>query len=215
MSPARLNVKNQTLRDLLKFALNIRDYQSNGGPGWIDEDRYDIVASTGGETKMAKKRLMLQALLAERFGLATHSETREISGYALVIAKGGPKFGVTKSEQGSLMLGRNPRGLRTLTARKSQMPALAAILSDVLGRPVIDATGLTESYDLTMEWTPDIGEAPLSRKGSASGEPVVDSGSDGPSIFSAMQEQLGLKLEGRKVPAQITVVDRVQKPVLD
>jgi uncharacterized protein (TIGR03435 family) len=164
---------------------------------------------------MAQKRLMLQALLAERFGLAVHHETKDISGYALIVAKGGPKFQAAKTDQTSMMLGRSQKGLRTLTAGNSRMTGLAALLADVLGRPVADETGLTELYDFTMEWTPDVGESPLSLKGNPAPEPQAGTPSDGPSIFSAVQEQLGLRLEPRKVPTEVTVVDRAQKPVFD
>jgi uncharacterized protein (TIGR03435 family) len=213
--PGRLNARNQSLRELIKFAFNIHDYQLTGGQGWVDGDRYDIAASTEGQSTMAQKRLMLQALLIERFGLVVHHDTKDISGYALTVAKGGPKLQAAKSDQGSMMLGRNPRGLRTLTAGEAQMTGLAAILADVLGRPVVDSTGLTELYDFTMEWTPDVGESPLSLKGNPGPEPGASAASDGPSIFSAVQEQLGLKLEPRKVPTEVTVVDRAQKPTLD
>ncbi len=213
--PGRLGVKNQSLRDLIRFAFDIHDYQLTGGPAWIDGDRYDIAASTGGQSTTAQKRLMLQALLAERFSLVVHQDTKNISGCALIVAKGGPKFQAAKTDEGSMMLGRSPRGLRTLTARNSRMIDLAAMLADVLGRPVADATGLAEPYDLTMEWTPEVGESPVSLKGNPVPEAGASTVSDGPSIFSAMQEQLGLRLEPRKVPTAVTVVDRAQKPTLD
>jgi uncharacterized protein (TIGR03435 family) len=213
--PGRLDVKNQSLRELIKFAFNIHDYQLTGGPGWIDGDRYDIVASTAGQSTTTQKRLMLQALLTERFALAVHQDTKDISGYALIVAKGGPKFQAAKTDEGSMMLGRNERGLRTLTVGNSRMTGLAAMLADVLGRPVSDATGLTGLYDLKMEWTPDVGESPLSLKRNLVPEAGASTASDGPSIFSALQEQLGLKLEPRKVPTDVTIVDRAQKPTLE
>jgi uncharacterized protein (TIGR03435 family) len=210
--PGRLGVKNQSLRELIKFAFNIHDYQFTGGPGWIDGDRYDIAASTGGESTMAQKRLMLQSLLAERFGLGVHHDTKDISGYALIVAKGGPKFQTAKTDEGSMMLGPNQRGLRTLTVGNSRTTGLAAMLADVLGRPVVDATGLTELYDIKMEWTPDVRESPLGLKGNTVPVSGAGAGSDGPSIFSAVQEQLGLRLEARKAPTDVTIVDRAQSP---
>ena len=113
------------------------------------------------------------------------------------------------------MLGRNERGLRTLTGRNVGMTGLAAIMADVLGRPVTDLTDLAELYDFTMEWTPDVGESPVSLKRNPAPESGASAVSDGPSIFSALQEQLGLKLEPRKVATEVTVVDRAQKPTLD
>ncbi len=209
LPPGRLNAKNRSLRELIQFAYDIHDYQLSGGPGWIEADRYEIVASAGEQANTAEKRLMLQTLLADRFGLVFHAETREIGGYALTIAKGGPKLHPPASDEASLMLGRNPKGLRNMTGRNQKTSGLTLVLADLLDHPVQDATGLTGIYDFYMEWAPEVGESALSlrKDSSAASEPPPE----GQSIFTAVQEQLGLKLESRKAPIEIRVVDRAEK----
>jgi uncharacterized protein (TIGR03435 family) len=209
----RLNARNRSLRELIQFAYDIHEYQLTGGPGWMDTDRYEVVASAGGQSNTAEKRLMLQKLLADRFGLVFHAETREVGGYALTIAKGGPKLHPPASDEASLMLGRTPKGLRNMIGKNQKTSGLIMVLADLLDHPVLDATGLTGSYDFYLEWAPEVGESALSlrKDSSAASEPPPD----GQSIFTAVQEQLGLKLESRKAPIEIRVVDRAEKPALE
>lgn len=184
-----------TLRQLISQAYNVRDFQVTGGPGWIGADRYDINAK--GPDGMPDRvppevlRPMLRALVDERFQLKTHTETKEMPIYALVVSKPGKLTPAAAEGQGPGM--RMGRG--QLNGKKVPMAMLAQQISQQLGRTVIDKTELKGEFDFTLEWTPD---------------PTADS--SGPSIFTAVQEQLGLRLESAKGPVEIVVIDSVAKP---
>jgi uncharacterized protein (TIGR03435 family) len=224
--PNGIQVTNAPLRMLITFAYDIRDFQISGGPGWIGADRYDILAkgerAPGSEgvpadfrkmtdaqrtTLQEQMRERVRSLLAERFQLTIHRETREAPVYALVVAKGGPKLhAVQEAADGPVGL-RMGRG--QLNGMAAAMPMLANVLSNQLGRPVVDKTDLKEKYDFKMEWTPDPGQGPQPPAG-VEVPPPPDL--DGPSIFTALQEQLGLRLESQKGPVAMIVIDRVEKP---
>ncbi len=214
---------------LIQNAYNVHDFQISGGPNWINSAKYDIVAKAdeSSDENQAKftenqrnafrerQRLRLQSLLEDRFQLTFHSSTKELPIYALVVAKDGPKIQKAKDGQdknkGSMMMRPGQ-----LTARGLSMFYLAANLSNQVGRVAIDKTGLSGLYDFTLQWTPD-----RSQMGSFGGGPGPGpEGSrmppppdpDGPSIFTAVQEQLGLKLEPQKGPVEILVIDHVEKP---
>jgi uncharacterized protein (TIGR03435 family) len=218
-----LSITNGILKQLIAFAYDVRDFQISGGPSWIGSERYDILAKPGrpegpADLRQAsdEQRTLLQesirqrlrALLAERFQLTTHRETKELPVYALVAAKSGPKFPESKEGSNQHM----QSNLGRITAEGSSMRMLTTALSNVLGRPVVDRTGLMGKYDFKMEWTPDVGQI---GKGGAPGESPDASSlpdpSGGPSIFTAIQQQLGLKLESQKEPVEIIVIDRAEK----
>jgi len=208
----RLVAKNVNVKFLIQQAYGVRDFQITGGPGWIGSERYDIVAKPEGEGDVTPDQLkpMIQALLAERFKLTLHRETKELPVYALVVAKNGPKLqevegGPTKTKGAQMRMG---RGL--LNAQAVSMTMLATSLSNQLGRSVIDKTGLTGNYDVKLEWTPDEGQSFGPKEGGPEGAPPPPSAS-GPSIFTAVQEQLGLKLEPQKGPVEILIIDRIEK----
>ena len=142
---------------------------------------------------------MLQALLADRFGLKVHQETRQLPIYALVVAKGGPRFQPSKINGTTVS---NGHAQITVTGSDHTVALLAEQLSRTLGRVVVDKTGLDGRYELSLKWTPD--DAP----GGAGTAPA----DTGPSIFTAIQEQLGLKLESQKGPVPILVVDHIDLP---
>jgi bla regulator protein blaR1 len=211
---------NTTLKFLLTFAYDVRDFQVSGGPGWINSDRFDIVAkpergSSGSVTEDPGKmtaaqmktdlgllRLRLQALLVERFQLIIHHETKEQPVYALVIGKNGSKLQESQSQQSLMRM----MGLGSLNGEGVGLDLLARVLSNQLGRPVIDRTGLKGNFDFKLQWTPDPGQP----DGLDGGPPPPDP--NGPSIFTAVQEQLGLRLESQKGPVDFIVIDRVEKP---
>jgi uncharacterized protein (TIGR03435 family) len=189
-----LTIKNENLRDLIMFAYDVKRYQIAGGPKWLDGDRWTIVAKLpdgshddGHGTPM---RLAMQALLADRYQLALHKESKEMSAYSLVVAKNGPKLAKSDYKGSSSNWGRG-KG----TCRGVSMERLASILSSRFDRPVVDQTAVPGKFDFTLEWSPD---------------ETADSA--GPSIFTALQEQLGLKLEGRHIPVEMIVIDRAEKP---
>jgi uncharacterized protein (TIGR03435 family) len=212
LSPGRLTAKNQSLKELVRFAYGIHDYQLSGGLGWTETERYEAVATFPGETTNARRAQMMQTMLADRFALAIHRESKEVAGYALVTGKNGSKLHAAESEQPGMMLGRSAiSGQRTLNATKSRMTDLASILADLLGKPVDDKTGLEGLFDFAMEWTPDAVSERSLKPGAERQEPPSD-GQTGPSIFTALQETLGLKLETKKVTVETVVIDHSEKP---
>jgi len=142
LSAGRLNAKNQSLKELVRFAYDLHDYQLSGGFGWTETEHFEVVATYPGETTNARRAQMMQAMLADRFGLVIHRESKEVAGYVLVMGKSGPKFHEAESEQAEMMLGRSASsGQRNLNARRSKMADLASILADLLGKPAEDKTG--------------------------------------------------------------------------
>jgi uncharacterized protein (TIGR03435 family) len=193
-----IHFRNMPLRRLVLFAYNVKEYQLSSGPKWIENDGYTIVAKLEDRTRARPSRgvdprirTALQALLAERFQLAIHRDTRELPGYALVPAKGGFKLRPLDSE------GIPAWGTGSGNARfnHSSMTELARGLSDLVGRPVVDRTEIPGVYDVKLTWAPE-------------NQPDAT----GPSIFTALQEQAGLKLEARKVPVELIVIDKAEKP---
>ena len=215
MSGGALIIHAATLRLLLQFAYGVMDFQISGGPSWIDNERYDIVAKPNDKEKLAqttteppsglidRTRLRLQALLADRFHLMFHRGTKEMTAYALVVSKNGPKLKDTHAQMGEDHL---QRGNGELKATNLQMRMLAVTLGRQVGRVVLDETGLKGTYDFELTWVPDrTATSPFA----PSDAPAPSS--DGPTIFTALQEQLGLKLEPKKEPIEILVIDHVEK----
>ena len=235
-SPDGLSATNCPLQVLIHSAYQVEDNQVSGAPAWLTSERYDIEAKMessvverirklSDDERSATRERMLQALLAERFKLAVHRETKELPEYALVIAKSGPKLqeakpGETypngiKGPDGIARAGFMRMGRGDLTAQGLSMSTVVRLLSQQLGRTVLDKTGLTGIYDFTLKWTPDESQdGPL--RGPEPGQPgsgsSPSSDSSGPSIFTAIQEQLGLKLEPQKGPVEVLVIDHVEKP---
>jgi uncharacterized protein (TIGR03435 family) len=208
----RISMSGVTVKLLIQQAYGVRDFQIAGGPGWLGSDRYDITAKPEGAATNDQVKVMIQALLADRFKLQFHRETKELPTYALVVAKGGPKFHQSEEvPEGS----DQPKGTRVSMERgqfnlqRAPIAALANQLGQVLGRSVIDKTELTGKYDFKLEWTPDEGEGRMMRAPGGDGPPPADTA--GVSIFTAVQDQLGLKLESTKGPVEILVIDRAEK----
>jgi len=211
LSPGRLNAKNQSLKDLVRFAYDLQDYQLSGGVGWMDTEHYEVLATFPANTADRDRAQMMQKMLADRFALTIHRESKEVTGYSLVIGKNFPKLHAPNpAQQPGMMLGRSSAsGLRTLTATSAKMSGLASMLADLLGRPVEDRTGLDGTFDFTMEWTPDSMNQASTGKGGQDA-PAVDQ--NGPTLFTGLQESLGLKLETRKMPVEVMVIDRAERP---
>jgi uncharacterized protein (TIGR03435 family) len=189
-----------TLLDLITTAYGVKYEQVSGGPGWVDSDHYDIDAKAEGEGTLTKEqaRQMLQTLLAERFQLKIHRETKEVPVYALVVGRNGPKLKETSADApGNNFVRGSGAGLH-MEATRGTMEQLARQLSNTAGRPVVDKTGLTGYYAYTLDWIP------------ASRTPEPDS--DTPSMLTAIQEQLGLKLERARGPIEMLLVDHAEKP---
>ena len=211
-----------TPKFLIEFAYNLKDFQVSGAPGWAESDRYDIDAKMDEATieafkkltreqSIAQRRLMLQSLLAERFKLKVSHSSKEAPIYALVVAKNGPKLTQSADSAsgpaGTVALGQFRFAPGELNAVGMLVSNLADQLSREVGRQVVDKTGLQGRYDFRLHWTPD---RPAGGPGGPDDAPPPDS--SGPSIFSALQEQLGLKLEPQKGPVETLIIDSIQRP---
>lgn len=203
---------NSSLADLMMFAYSVQMKQIVGAPDWIEKDRYDIVATPDAEGRpnADQVRVMIRKLLADRFQLKFHHDKREMSAFVLTVGKGGAKLrpgqqngslhgiGMQEAANGSLLFVNN-----------APIPAFTSFLQSlVLDRPVVDETGLTGRYDFTVTFTPDESEF--------NGQPPFAKPADGvepaPSLFEAMQEQLGLKLTAEKTQVDVLAIDHVEKP---
>ena len=203
----KFTTENATVRKIVMFGFDVKDFQVSGGPRWIDSDRFDIVAKPETRSNRAQVLQMVQTLLEDRFRLKFHRETKELPVFALVIAKNGPKLKPTKPEDDATRPSKGFQGGRgELTGLSANMGGLASRLSTLLGTIVIDRTGLTGKYDFKLQWTPDT--MPPMR---TADEPV-DEHPPGPSLLSAIQEQLGLRLGTQKGPVTIISIDSVEKP---
>jgi uncharacterized protein (TIGR03435 family) len=189
-----------SLRDLIEYAYSVRSEQISGQPGWALSVHYDLDAKAAGEGILttAQSREMVRTLLADRFQLKVHRETQEVPVYALVAGKSGPKFKASETgATGGYSVRTTDKGLH-MDAPNGTMEQLARQLSGTAGRPVQDRTGLTGHYVFTLDWFP------------ADRVPPPDL--DAPSMFEALQEQLGLRLESTKGPVEKLVIDHVDRP---
>jgi uncharacterized protein (TIGR03435 family) len=220
-----LDVKNITVRNLITLAYDLRDFQLAGGPGWINSDRYDVVAkAASGEAAGAQRdpqamdeamsqrklrfdrvRERLRSLLADRFGLMIHRETRDHTVYLLTIARNGPKLKEVSAPEGRP---RKEEGRGFSQGFAVPMEMLVTTLANGTHTTVVDKTGLMGRYDYKLEWAPDFQSAPAGIESDAA-QATVDSL---PTIFTAVMEQLGLRLEAGKAPVDVLVVDRVGRP---
>jgi uncharacterized protein (TIGR03435 family) len=208
--PNRIKIINSTLKFCVQMAWNVKDFQVAGGGGWTDADRYDIDAVAAEAFKKDEYQEMLRSMLAERFGLVVHSETQDRQGYALIVARNGPKL-PPPTDDPDVMFGGTPSGNRTLKARNVTLKAFADALALPMRAIVVDQTGIEGRYDVSFEWTPDAASMPRVSKSGEPLPPPADAAS-GPSIFTALQEKLGLKLESRKIPVEVIVIDHANRP---
>jgi uncharacterized protein (TIGR03435 family) len=232
MAPGgRINITNMPLKEMMVIAWRIQPYQISGGPAWFDSARYDISAKPENSPKQGDVPIMLQALLADRFQLKFHRETKEFPIYALVLARKDGKLGpkLTESKEGgctendpskpwtppepgkppTLGCGNMMMGPGRFASVSVPVANIIPMLSRLLGRTVVDNTGLTAKFDINLEWTPDESQT-LQVPPDAPKPPPSDAA--GPTLFTALQEQLGLKLESQKGPVEIFVIDHVEKP---
>lgn len=206
----QVRVANETVDFMIAFAYGIHVKQIVGAPAWFSTDHYfvDGVPDAPGEPNLPQFRSMIRKVLADRFGLKVHSEKRELSVYALTVAKGGPKL--TKS------LG-NPNGPPNddfstsawMKETNTTMGEYAKAMQYVLDRPVVDQTGLEGRWNFLLKWTPD--ESQFTTIGARIPPPSDDPNAP-PGLFTAIQEQIGLKLEAVKAAADVIVIDHVERP---
>jgi uncharacterized protein (TIGR03435 family) len=194
-----------TLKALVRIAYDVHDIQVSGGPPWFDADHWDISATAGREVSDAERLRMLQTLLEDRFQLKLHHDTKELPVYALTVAKNGPKLTENKDDIPERIELMASAGLFTMRGQHVPLPKFADALFGQVGRIVVDRTGIQGSFDYQLQWAPDPANAPNINGAKMEANP------DGASIFTAVQEQLGLKLESSKGPVQIIVVDSAEK----
>ena len=215
-----LTAENLSLRRMIMWGYDVQDYQVTGGPGWVSSDRWTIQAKAPesealpGPAKyqdmneaqrdafMSMARRRLQTLLADEFHLVLRHEMREQNAYHLVVGKGGPKMKQSADQAASMFV---RRGRGEIEARNARLAALAQYLAIDLRRTVIDQTALSTHYDFTLRWTPEGAATAVSTDDSAGGP-------NGPSIFTAIEEQLGLRLESHKAPVETLIIEQVEKP---
>lgn len=195
----RLTATNITVRELIRLAYGVKDYQIERSPGWVDGDRFDINAknASGKTTTLDGERSQVRVLLEDRFRLATHRETKQGSVYLLVVGKNGAKL-TPRDGSGS----GTRKGCGHLTGTRLTADTIATVLSRQLDRDVLNRTDLPGKYDFVLDWTPDSGPCPV-----AEGDPPVR-----PSFFTAIQQQLGLKLEPGKGPVETLIIDHIERP---
>lgn len=210
----RFTTTNATLKILIAFAYDLQTHQISGGPKWLETDNFNIEAKADSTIPISitseggtQIRLTLQSLLAERFKLSVHRENKEGPVYELVVAKGGPKL---KRVEPNVEIPRLQLGWGRLTGTAVPVSLVARSLSQRLGRTVIDKTGLSDTYDFDLSYTPDPSQAAGFGPSGPDALPPPDP--NGPSIFTAVQEQLGLKLESGKGPVEVLVIEHAEKP---
>jgi uncharacterized protein (TIGR03435 family) len=195
----RLRVINLTLAEMVREAYEMKFFELSGGPGWVNSDRFDIEAKAAGEPSRREIMAMLRSLLEERFHLKVRRESREAGVYELVTAKGGPKLKPSIADSSYLRLYRHtppelPGVLYTIAGQKSSIARLADHLTGTAQRRVIDRTGIEGEFDFKIDYA------------------VEGHSDEGPSIFTALQEQLGLKLQAAKGQVEHLVIESAERP---
>ncbi len=200
-----------SLSNLITFAYGVHPKQVTGGPAWLESDKYDLLArpDVDGTPNDKQVKTMLQKLLADRFKLSFHRDKKELSVYAVVLGKTGPKLTKSEGDPNGLP-GLGFQGLGKFRGMNTSIADFAGLMQTlVLDRPVVDQTGLHDRYDFGLNWTPD-----ETQFGGLAGQlpPAGDKADVPPDLFTAIQQQLGLKLEPTKTPVDVIVVDHVEKP---
>jgi len=228
----RVSVSNNSLRSIIRNAYSVQNYQIVGGPDWINTVRWDITAKAPEDAPPQQLQLMLRTLLADRFKLVIRNETREMPIYALSIARAdgrlGPQLRSSNTDCAAIFSAAKARGeapppttngrptCGTRTTRGNMMTTgvamsdLARNLAPLAGRPVVDKIGLSGEFDLDLKWTPEQGPA-----GPEGTQSQTAPSSDSVSLFTAVQEQLGLKLDAQRGPVDVVVIESAERPVED
>ncbi len=204
----RLTATNISVGYLIRFAYGVKDYQIERAPGWIDSELYDIAAkgANGKAGSLEDDKAMVRELLTDRFQLTTHRETKQMRVYLLVVGKNGPRLTLHNDGTGA----KTRKGCGHLAGTRLTMDVFATVASRDLETDVLNRTGLPGKYDFQLDWTPDSGPCRVAadtQGGSAAADP-----SSLPSLYTALQQQLGLRLESSKGPVETLIVDRVERP---
>ena len=206
--PGGLRLEGATLKNLIEYAYAVRGFAISGGPAWANSDRFDVDARVGGSPSGPQQLgERLKTLLGERFKLAVHTESKEQNVYYLIVGKNGPKLHEAKPDSRQMIRRQGP----SITGEGIGLGMLVLNLANALEVPVFDKTGLTGRYDFKLEWSLDVGRQSGSVTGMGGGDARAAEPS-GPSLFAALQEQLGLRLDVQKAPAETLVIDHVDCP---
>lgn len=204
---------NTTVHDLINLAYWLHPKQLTGGPAWVESDKFDMTGKPDapGQPNVDQMKMMIQKLLADRFQLKFHFEKRDLPAYVIRLAKTGSKLTPSQDDPKGIPgwnFGRNAMGM-VFSFRNSPLSQFAALLQNSMDRPVVDQSGLSGRYDFTLTFTPDPPQAAL-----LGGAPprAADNPDAAPDLFTAFQQQLGLKLEEAKAPVDVMVIDKVEKP---
>jgi uncharacterized protein (TIGR03435 family) len=203
---------NTNVNDLLTFAYGLHVKQIVDGPAWFGEDKFDIdgVPDVEGDPSLQQMKMLIQDALTQRFGLKFHHDQRELSVYVLTVAKGGPKMTVTADKPS------DPRnfGYRSLGDLRVSNATMRDFCDGMQGtamdKPMVDHTGLTDRYDFQLKWTPD--DSQFLQIGGRPPQPANDDPNAPPTLYTALQEQLGLKLEATKAATDVIGIDDAEKP---
>ena len=196
-----VTLANATLSDCLKFAYSLTTDAQIAGPDWINQKvvRFEVTGKAAPGTPDSQLLLMLRSLLTERFQITMHTEQREMTHYELVVGKNGPKLKESTVGPGEATGTARLDGIRS---NRMQMNRMAALLSRMTRMPVIDKTGLTGFYQIDLRYANEV-------------SPSAEENAERPSVFTAVQEQLGLKLESKKGPVEVLVIDHAEKVPLE
>lgn len=190
----QVSVRNVTLLDLMYLAYSVRQYQVTGGPSWLSTRRFDVHAKPSGAVSVGDGRKMLQTLLSDRFGLKFHRSSKRVQGYTMHLPKGAGKLRISPAQEKESGFG--IMSMQEMRGESVTMPALAHALTEILGSPVEDRTNASSRYSVALKW--------------AAHELTVD-GQPGLSLFSALWEELGIRLKADRVVVEVIVVDKVNE----
>jgi uncharacterized protein (TIGR03435 family) len=203
---------NTTVNDLISQAYGVHVKQISGGPSWLDSEKYDLEVKPDapGQPNVAQLKVILQKVLVDRFQLKFHQEKKELSVYAIALSKGGSKLTKSQSDPNGLpglFFGRGTPGVNFNVRNATIQEVGQTLQGSILDRPVVDQTGLTDKYDFTLKFTPDAQMTFFGPQAAAAEAPDAP-----PDVFAAFEQQLGWKLSPTKAPADVMVIDRVEKP---
>jgi uncharacterized protein (TIGR03435 family) len=212
MIRGRFVAENVTVRLLITVAYRVQPSQVSGGQRWVDRERFDVEGKLDGpDTRNDQEWAMVRALLADRFKLVLHKDEGQTPAYALVVAGKTPKMKRSADQSpGGTPTGGVHIGAGNLVGTGIRLGLIASLLGTRLGRPVVDRTNLPDRYDVDLRWTPDVGEAPTD-----AADALPRSDPSGPSLFTAIQQQLGLKLIAIKAPSGLLAIDEIEKPAVN
>jgi len=207
----RLFMTSTSLVDVMMFAYGVHQMQVVGGPEWVKTEKFDLLIQPNmpGRPSTAQMRSIVRKLLADRFKLVLHHAHKELPVYGIVVAKGGPKMTPTTAESVATNTAMGGYSEGVFGAKNATMSEFASLMQRYVGldRPIVDHTGFSGKYDFKLSWTPD----PLQSNGNSPSRTTNDANAD-PDFFTAIQEQLGLKLQPVKEPTDVLVIDSVEQP---